>query len=273
MRVNVDPIWGLIARLRAHRAARAARRRSPSCVDPDGVRHELARDRRRRHRSPRSAHLVAGAPLVLADGHHRFETALNYRNELRAAGNDAGRCGRDHDVRRRARRRRALHRADPPPDRRCPRTPTCAPGSPTRSTYATLGPNTPEGVDALVAAMRTEHGLGLVDDARPRARGPARRRRAPRRSPASIPRWPRPTRPSSRRSSCPASPTRPGTTATTPTASPRSSTRAPRPRRSSARRCRSRDTRAAAVDRVRMPQKTTFFWPKPRTGMVFRTLD
>jgi hypothetical protein len=32
-------------------------------------------------------------------------------------------------------------------------------------------------------------------------------------------------------------------------------------------------TRAAATDRVRMPQKTTFFWPKPRTGMVFRTLD
>ena len=33
------------------------------------------------------------------------------------------------------------------------------------------------------------------------------------------------------------------------------------------------DTRAAASTRVRMPQKTTFFWPKPRTGMVFRTLD
>ena len=32
-------------------------------------------------------------------------------------------------------------------------------------------------------------------------------------------------------------------------------------------------TRAAAVDRVRMPQKTTFFWPKPRTGMVFRPFD
>ena len=32
-------------------------------------------------------------------------------------------------------------------------------------------------------------------------------------------------------------------------------------------------TRAAAVDRARMPQKTTFFSPKPRTGMVFRTLD
>ncbi|CAB4793473.1 unannotated protein [freshwater metagenome] len=24
---------------------------------------------------------------------------------------------------------------------------------------------------------------------------------------------------------------------------------------------------------VRMPEKTTFFWPKPRTGMVFRLLD
>jgi hypothetical protein len=25
--------------------------------------------------------------------------------------------------------------------------------------------------------------------------------------------------------------------------------------------------------RERMPQKSTYFWPKPRTGMVFRTLD
>ena len=32
-------------------------------------------------------------------------------------------------------------------------------------------------------------------------------------------------------------------------------------------------TRIAAAARVRMPQKTTFFYPKPRTGMVFRTLD
>ena len=31
--------------------------------------------------------------------------------------------------------------------------------------------------------------------------------------------------------------------------------------------------RAAALAGVRMPQKTTFFAPKPRTGLVFRTLD
>lgn len=31
--------------------------------------------------------------------------------------------------------------------------------------------------------------------------------------------------------------------------------------------------RAAAIASVRMPEKTTYFFPKPRTGMVFRTLD
>jgi uncharacterized protein (DUF1015 family) len=31
-------------------------------------------------------------------------------------------------------------------------------------------------------------------------------------------------------------------------------------------------TRAAASARVRMPQKTTFFYPKPRTGLVYRDL-
>ena len=31
--------------------------------------------------------------------------------------------------------------------------------------------------------------------------------------------------------------------------------------------------RGAALAGVRMPQKTTFFAPKPRTGLVFRTLD
>ncbi|HEY7440430.1 MAG TPA: DUF1015 domain-containing protein, partial [Acidimicrobiia bacterium] len=31
--------------------------------------------------------------------------------------------------------------------------------------------------------------------------------------------------------------------------------------------------RAAAAAGVRMPEKTTFFAPKPRTGLVFRSLD
>jgi hypothetical protein len=31
--------------------------------------------------------------------------------------------------------------------------------------------------------------------------------------------------------------------------------------------------RAVAGAGLRMPQKTSYFWPKPRTGMVFRSLD
>jgi uncharacterized protein (DUF1015 family) len=38
--------------------------------------------------------LVASAPAVIADGHHRYETALAYREEQRAAGAPAG---GDHD--------------------------------------------------------------------------------------------------------------------------------------------------------------------------------
>jgi uncharacterized protein (DUF1015 family) len=33
------------------------------------------------------------------------------------------------------------------------------------------------------------------------------------------------------------------------------------------------EIRAASYAGVRMPQKTTFFAPKPRTGLVFRSLD
>ena len=75
MRVNVDPIWalslgqGLTAALEG--AAPLA-----SCGDTDGVTHELgAID------DPdtiaRISSLVGSSPLVLADGPHRFETALN----------------------------------------------------------------------------------------------------------------------------------------------------------------------------------------------------
>ena len=34
----------------------------------------------------RAAEIMAGAPCLIADGHHRYETALNYRNEMRRKG-------------------------------------------------------------------------------------------------------------------------------------------------------------------------------------------
>lgn len=53
--------------------------------DDDGVRHQLWRlgdtDLLRR-----IGGTVTGAPVVIADGHHRFETSINYRNERGASG-------------------------------------------------------------------------------------------------------------------------------------------------------------------------------------------
>ena len=82
-RANVDPIWGLSL------AAGLTELLDPdtvlaTCTDADGNTHELgAIDDG--DRIARIGALVGGAPVVLADGHHRFETACAYRDELRAA--------------------------------------------------------------------------------------------------------------------------------------------------------------------------------------------
>ena len=34
-----------------------------------------------------------------------------------------------------------------------------------------------------------------------------------------------------------------------------------------------KDVKFSTDARDRMPPKTTFFWPKPRTGIVFRSLE
>ena len=73
-------------RLRADGTARAADSRSRRASMPTASRHELgAIDDPATHRRDHGASSAA-SPLVLADGHHRFETACNYRNELRADG-------------------------------------------------------------------------------------------------------------------------------------------------------------------------------------------
>ena len=76
-RANLDPIWGLSLATGLAGAARpSTARRSPTAIDDDGVAPRargaiddpsaIAAIARRRS---------ARAPLVLADGHHRFETA------------------------------------------------------------------------------------------------------------------------------------------------------------------------------------------------------
>ncbi|MEW6477468.1 MAG: DUF1015 domain-containing protein [Actinomycetota bacterium] len=87
VRANLDPVWalspaeGLSALFEPVIAAGGA---AASCVDEDGVEHCLfpiagdVVDEIRR--------MIGEAPLLIADGHHRYETALAYQEEQRAAG-------------------------------------------------------------------------------------------------------------------------------------------------------------------------------------------
>ena len=83
-RANLSPVWGLtmapgLAKLSAVEGPPTA-----TAVDDDGVRHLLWRVTDPEHLAA-IAETVASAPVVIADGHHRFETALAYRDERRAA--------------------------------------------------------------------------------------------------------------------------------------------------------------------------------------------
>jgi uncharacterized protein (DUF1015 family) len=83
-RANLSPIWGLS--LTPGLTATVARLEPPdeSAVDEDGIRHELwVLD------DPDMIDTIAAqvgeSPIVLADGHHRYETARTYLHELQAA--------------------------------------------------------------------------------------------------------------------------------------------------------------------------------------------
>jgi uncharacterized protein (DUF1015 family) len=89
VRANLDPVWmlstagGLSDLLEPTLAGSGP---AASCVDKDGVEHCLFPvdgdlvDRIRER--------IASAPMIIADGHHRYETALAYRDEQQAAGVD-----------------------------------------------------------------------------------------------------------------------------------------------------------------------------------------
>jgi len=87
-RLNTSPIWGLsmaagLSGLLGLDGAPVA-----AATDDDGVLHELwvIDDERVRP----IIDLISAAPVVIADGHHRYETAHTYRDERRAAGEAEG---------------------------------------------------------------------------------------------------------------------------------------------------------------------------------------
>jgi uncharacterized protein (DUF1015 family) len=92
LRVNVSPIWVLsptagLAELAAGSDDAGTPKPSPvaRALDEDGVLHEIwpISDP---DRIEAIGELVGSAPLVLADGHHRYETAMAYHEARLAAG-------------------------------------------------------------------------------------------------------------------------------------------------------------------------------------------
>jgi uncharacterized protein (DUF1015 family) len=84
-RANLSPVWGLsLARGLAERTVEPGERLG-AVVDDDGVEHRLDRiDDPARVEAIHAA--VASAPVVIADGHHRYGVARQYRRERREAG-------------------------------------------------------------------------------------------------------------------------------------------------------------------------------------------
>ena len=89
-RVNLSPIWGLSPA--AGLTALLATDEPPLAdfVDDEDVRHQLWAVRQPEQVAAICA-AVSSEPVVIADGHHRYETSLAYRDEQRAAhGSDVG---------------------------------------------------------------------------------------------------------------------------------------------------------------------------------------
>ncbi len=86
-RTNLSPVWGLSLAAGLSGAIPSPSPSLQSAADDDGVAHELWPIA---ESAPvdRIRSLVSSAPVVIADGHHRFETALAYREERRAASAD-----------------------------------------------------------------------------------------------------------------------------------------------------------------------------------------
>lgn len=270
-RANLDPIWGITLFPGFTTLLAADGPPLAIATDAEGNRHELWRvDDPSRVAAIRDA--VGAHELVLADGHHRFETGGNYRRERAEAGiDDPGADAIMALVVELAPEElcvRAIHRllhgvgdldlrtvAEPMFD------------------VVALGANTADGVAGLEAAMRDEGGLGLVDSRglallvpRP-ALDDAMRHEPVELRDVDAARFDAGLRPTIERA---------GVTLTY---------------RNDAATCAAHvekgvadasvllrpvsveTIRAAAEARIRMPEKTTFFAPKPRTGMVFRDLD
>jgi len=269
-RANLDPIWGLSL------AGGLSSLLSPGNAEPDatatdeeGFHHSLWRvDDPERIRAIADA--VGSELVVLADGHHRFETANNYRRERREAGvEDSGDDAIMTLIVELAPNQlcvRAIHRLL-----------TGVAGVDLRDALGGpffvhgAGPNEPDAVAALEVAMRDGGGLGLVDRhglalLMPTAELEERMDDLP----------PELRDVDSARFDAGVLPAVPGVSLAYRNDAQTVAAQVAKGNADAAvllRPVSVETIRAAAAADLRMPEKTTFFAPKPRTGMVFRSLD
>jgi uncharacterized protein (DUF1015 family) len=169
VRANLDPVWGLSLAsglsalfepvIAAGGCLTGEAGEAPKCVDDDGTEHclfpvdgDLAEE---------IASGVGSQPLVIADGHHRYETALAYQEEQRAAGVDDPGADRIMMLVVELAEDQLVVR----PIHRLLRGVTSAFRGKLNLVceVSPLGANTPEGVRHLVAEMDRTQSMGLVD--------------------------------------------------------------------------------------------------------------
>src|SRR5437588_1487793 len=92
-RANLSPIWVLSLAEGLSGLCELPGPPDARCTDDEGVHHRLWRITQPGIVSALTDS-VGSAPVVIADGHHRYETALAYRDERRAGGAGRG----DHDL-------------------------------------------------------------------------------------------------------------------------------------------------------------------------------
>ena len=267
-RANLDPIWGLCTTSGLTKSLDEATKSAPlaECTDEFGVHHAIwSLTNPTGVAAVRKA--VADGPLVLADGHHRFETALAYRGEKgpRDPGSDAILClvvelAEEQLV------VHAIHRLlkDLPTDFLDLVSDTCE--------VRDCGAHTAEGIAALHDVVGLEDAIGLVLPEQLFLLVPnvTLLKEACNTLPDSLhgvasAHFDALIRPllgdsvltyRNNAQDCAEIVANGGAAAAIILAPVSVST-----------------IREAGQAGVRMPEKTTFFWPKPRTGMVFRVLD
>jgi uncharacterized protein (DUF1015 family) len=255
-RANLSPVWCLSLAPGLSALSQPAEPPLARCTDDAGVHHRLWRVTGRGALDA-IAEVVGSAPVVIADGHHRYETALAYREERRAAtggmGGDADflmtlvveLTDEQLDV-------RPIHRlVDGLPD-----------GFDVVGALADHFEPEPTGPDAggLPDRMRRQEALGLV---------------VPDGAWLLRPRRPDPDRPDSEllERALGALPPHSLGFQHSPEAVTKAVTAGEAQAGVLLRPVAMRHIAAAANAGRRLPEKTSFFSPKPRTGMVFRRLE